>query len=111
MRDIAAFCLLLRGLLNIDSALTLIRFASRDDADDPFFAILISYSICVDDKQHRFPCGSNCVPPLRASRSAILSEDCVQVVENQSGSFKVDAMLASVQPVLFAVPFEPHGYT
>src|ERR1700733_9415827 len=40
MRARAYFCRLSSGLLNIDSALALISFARRDDADD-FFVIVV----------------------------------------------------------------------
>src|ERR1019366_8972677 len=41
IRDRTAFCFLLTGLLNIDSALTLMSFAGRNDADGFYFAIFI----------------------------------------------------------------------
>src|ERR1022692_4019539 len=53
IRDKTVFCFLLSGLLNIDSALTLISFAGRDDADGFFFAIFILHAMYVDDQQQR----------------------------------------------------------
>src|ERR1017187_7180301 len=71
IRDRTAFCFLLSGLLNIDSALTLTSFAGRDDADVFFFAICMLHTIHVDDQQHRPLYGSNDVPPLFAIHDAI----------------------------------------
>src|SRR5450759_4535059 len=75
-----SFCFLLSGLLNIDSALTLISFAGRDDAAGFFFAIFILHALYVDDQQHRPLYGSNGVPQLFARQDAILAEDCVGIV-------------------------------
>jgi hypothetical protein len=68
-------------LLNIDSALTLINFAGRDDADGFFFAIFILPEIYVDNQQHGPRGGSNGMPPLFASHDAILAEDYLGIVE------------------------------
>src|ERR1039458_7834112 len=81
--DRTAFCFLLTGLLNIDSALTPISFAGRDDSDGFFFAIFILHARYVNNQQHRPLCGSNGVPPLFAGHDAILTEDYVGIVENQ----------------------------
>lgn len=53
--DRTAFCFLFIGLLNIDSALTLTRFAGRDNAVGLFFAIFILRSIHVDDQATSAP--------------------------------------------------------
>src|ERR1019366_4475292 len=112
IRDKTVFCFLLSGLLNIDSALALIRFAGRDDADGFFFAIFILHAIYVHDQQQRPLYGSNGMPPLFASHDAILAEHCLGIVENQCRNLERDAtVLTLVDPVLFAVPFEPHRYT
>src|ERR1700687_2519827 len=66
IRDRTAFCFLLTGLVNIDSALTLISFAGRDDAAGFFFAVFILRAIYVDNQQHRPLYGSYGVPPLFA---------------------------------------------
>jgi hypothetical protein len=92
-------------LLKIDSALTLISFAGRDDADGLFFAIFILHAIYVDNQQHRPLYGSNRVPPLFASRNAILAEDCLGIVENECRTLESDAtVLLLVDPALLAVP-------
>src|ERR1035437_6707272 len=91
IRDRTAFCLLLTGLLKIDSALTLISFAGRDDTDDLFFAIVVLRAQFVDDQQHRPLRGSNSVPPLFAIHDAILAEDYFGIVENQRRTLKRDA--------------------
>src|SRR5271169_1066591 len=83
IRAKTVFCFLLIGLLNIDSALTLIRFAGRDNADGFFFAILILDSVHVDDEQHGLLYGSNGVPALLAGHDAILAEDRVRIIENE----------------------------
>src|ERR1017187_10311715 len=110
--DRTAFCFLLTGLLNIDSALTLISFAGRDDSDDFFFAISILHARYVNNQQNRPLCGSNGVPPLFAGHDAILTENYVGIVENQCRTLESDAtVLMLVDSVLFTVPFEPHCYT
>jgi hypothetical protein len=99
--DRTAFCLLLTGLLNIDSALTLISFAGRDDADGFFFAIFILHAIYVDNQQHRPLYGSNGVPPLFAGHDAFLAEDYLGIVENECRAFESDAtVLLLVDAVL-----------
>src|SRR5216683_139545 len=90
IRDRTAFCFLLSGLLNIDSALTLISFAGRDDADGFFFAISILHAIYVDDQKHRPLRGSNGVPTLFAFYNAILAEDHVGVIENECRTLEPD---------------------
>ena len=95
IRDRTAFCFLLGGLLKIDSALTLISFAGRDDADSFFFAIVPLHAVCVDDQQHRPLGGSNSVPPLFAIHDAILAEDYVGIIENQRSTLERDATVAS----------------
>src|SRR5664279_4221928 len=111
IRDRTAFCFLLSGLLKIVSALTLISFAGRDDADGFFFAIVILRAICVDDQQHRSLRGANSVPPLFAIHDAILAEDYFGIVENQRRTLKRDAtVLLLVGSVLFAVPLKSHRY-
>src|ERR1035441_6856214 len=72
--DRTDFCFLLTALLNIDSALTLISFAGRDDSDGLFFAIFILRARYVNNQQHSRLCGSNSVPSLFASHDAILTE-------------------------------------
>src|SRR5260221_13095555 len=107
IRDRTAFCFLLSGLLNIDSALTLISFAGRDDTDGFLFAISILHAIDVDDQQHRPLRGSNGVPPLFATHDAILAEDYVGIVKNECRTLERDAtVIQLVDPVLLAVPFE-----
>src|SRR5260370_26663889 len=87
IRDRTAFCFLLSGLLNIDSALTLISFSGRDDTDGFFFAIFILHAIYVDNQQDRLRCGSNGVPALFASHDAILAEDYVGI-ENECSNLQ-----------------------
>ena len=72
--DRTDFCFLLTALLNIDSALTLISFAGRDDSDGFFFAIFILRARYLNNQQHSRLCGSNSVPSLFASHDAILAE-------------------------------------
>jgi hypothetical protein len=50
IRERTAFCFLLAGLLNIDSALTLISGAGRDDSDDFFFGIFTLPATYVDNE-------------------------------------------------------------
>src|SRR5450432_4210814 len=92
--EMTAFCFLLTGLLNIDSALTLISFAGLDDADGFFFATFILHAIYVNNQQHRPLYGSNGVPPLFAGHDAILAEDCL-------GSLKTSAALSKAMPPCF----------
>src|ERR1700682_769972 len=92
--DRTAFCLLLPGLLNIDSALTLISFAGRDDADGFFFAIFILHAIYVDNQRHRSLYGSNGVPPLFAGHDAFLRKITW-------GSSKTSAALSKALPPCF----------
>src|ERR1039458_6305218 len=100
IRDKTVFCCLLSGLLNIDSALTLISFAGRDDASGFFFAIFILHAISGDDQQQRSLYGSNGKPPLFASHDAILAEHCLGIVENQCRNLERDAtVLPLVDPV------------
>src|ERR1700726_4021716 len=68
IRDKTAFGALLGGLLNIDLALTLIRFACRDDADGFFFVMFILQAINVDNQQQSACRHSYGVPPLFARR-------------------------------------------
>jgi len=92
---------LLSGLLNTDSALTLISFSGRADADGFFFAIFILHAIYVDNQQDRLRCGSNGVPPLFARHDAILAEDCLGIVENECSGLECYAtVLKLVNPVV-----------
>src|ERR1035441_3142093 len=112
IRDRTAFCFLLTGLLNIDSALTLMSFAGRNDADDFFFAIFILRAIYVNNQEHRPLYGSNGVPLLFASYDAILAEDYARIIENECLTLESDStVLLLVDPVLFTVPFKSHRYT
>src|ERR1035441_9245932 len=107
IRDRTAFCFLLTGVLNIDSALTLTSFAGRDDADGFFFAIFILHAIYVDNQQHRPLHGSNGVPSLFASHDAILTENYVGIIENECRTLESDAtVLLLVDPVLLTVPIQ-----
>jgi hypothetical protein len=99
-------------LPNIDSALTLTRFAGRDNTDGFFFAIFILHATHVDDQKHGTFDGSNGVPPLLAGFDAILAEHCVGIIENKCRGLERDtAVFQLVDPVLFAVPLEPLRYT
>jgi hypothetical protein len=69
IRANTALCRLLGGLLNIDSALTLIRFPRRDNADD-FFAIVF-LSKGMHNKKQGIRNRSNRVPPLFALHDAV----------------------------------------
>jgi len=60
----------------------------------------------VDDQQHGLLDGPNGVPSLLASHDAILAENCVRIIKNECCGLERDAaMLQSVDPVLFAIPF------
>src|ERR1019366_5439700 len=110
--DRTAFCFLLTGLLNIDTALTLMSFAGRNDADGFFCAIFILHAIYVNNQQHRPLHGSNGVPPLFARHDAILVEDYARIIENECRTLESDStVLLLVDPVLFTVPFKSHRYT
>ena len=112
IRDKTAFCALLGGLLNIDSALTLISFAGRDDADGFFFVMFILQAIDVDNQQHRARRHSYGVPPLFAGHYAVLAEDCMGIVEHKGRALETKAVVfLFVDPVLFGVPLKPHRYT
>src|ERR1035441_369742 len=89
--DRTDFCFLLTALLNIDSALTLISFAGRDDSDGFFFAIFILRARYVNNQQHSRLCGSNSVPSLFASHDAILTENYVGIIENECRTLESDA--------------------
>src|ERR1035438_3328252 len=53
-----------------------------------------------------------CCNGMFASHDAILAEHCLGIVENQCRNLERDAtVLTLVDPVLFAVPFEPQRYT
>jgi len=105
IRDKAAFCALPGGLLNIDSALTLISFAGRDDADVFFFVIFVLQAIDVDNQQQRAGRPSYGVPPLFARYDAVLAEDCMGIVEYKSRALKTEAVVfLFVDPVLFSRP-------
>ena len=113
IRDSTAFCLSLDGLLNIDSALTLIRFAGRDNPDRIFFfVIFILHAIHVDDQQHSPVHSSNRVPTLFAIHDTICADDYARIIENKRCSFERDAsVLFLVDPIFRTVPFKPHRYT
>ena len=89
--DKTAFCSLFAGLLNIDSALTLISFAGRDDAYGFFFVMFILLAIRVYNQQHRARCGSYGVPPLFAHHDAVLAEDCLGIAENKRRALESEA--------------------
>src|SRR5580692_768015 len=92
IRDRTVFWPLLAGLLNIDSALTLISFARRDDADGFLFVIFILHTIHVDDQEHGTRHG--------------------WIHENERRTLESDAIvLLLIEAVLFSVPFKPHRYT
>ena len=82
IRDRAALCFLPTGLLNIDSALTLISFAGRDDADGFFFAMFTLPAIYVDYQQNRLLYGANGVPSPLAIDDSIFAERCLGIVED-----------------------------
>src|SRR5437588_9802627 len=63
IRDRTAFCFSLRGLLNLDSALTLFSFSGREDADGFFFAIFILHAISVYNSSKKSAAVSNAMPP------------------------------------------------
>jgi hypothetical protein len=111
IRDNAAFCFLPTGLLNIDSALTIISFAGRDDADGFFFAMFTLHAIYVDYQQNCPLYGANGVPSLLAVDDSIFAERCMGIVEDQGGGLKRDTVLLLVDPVLLGIPFKSHRYT
>jgi hypothetical protein len=80
-------------LLNIESALTLISFAGRDDPDGFFFAMFTLHAIYVDYQQNRLLYGANGVLSLLAIDDSIFAERHVEIVEDQSGGLKRDAVL------------------
>src|SRR5437588_11092534 len=63
IRDRTAFCFSLRGLLNLDSALTLFSFSGREDADGFFFAIFILHAISVYNSLKKSAAVSNAMLP------------------------------------------------
>src|SRR5215469_55154 len=112
MRASVVFCRLVRGLLNIDSALTFISFPRRDDADDFFFvAISMLLAIGVDHEQDCCFHHSDGVPSLLALDDAILAEKCIGIIENPCRDFECDPMFLLVASVLSFVPLEAHRYT
>src|SRR5271166_2379383 len=110
MRANAAFCLLPGGLLNVDSALTLISFSRRDDADD-FFAIISILPIHVDHQQQRPLRSTDRMPALFAVDDAILAKDYVGIVENQCRTGEREAVLPLIGGVLLLAPLKSHRYT
>src|ERR1700722_16883176 len=94
IRDKTAFCALLAGLLKIDSALTLVSFAGRDDTDRFFFVMFILHAIDVNNQQHRAGGGSYGVPPLLAGHDAVLAKIVL-------GSLKISAALSNARPSCF----------
>ena len=60
------------------------------------------YDICMNDQQDCSFQGSDGVPSLFAGHNAVLSEDCMRIVENERCGLEGDAaMLPLVDPVLF----------
>ncbi len=80
IRDKTSFCALLTGLLKINSALTLVCFAGRDDRDDFFFVILSLPGA---------RSGSHGGPPLFALSDAIFSENRKGIVKNKRSRLKI----------------------
>src|SRR5271165_6560150 len=105
-----AFWRLPGGLLNIDSALTLISFPRRDDADD-FFAIFLLLPIYMDYQQYRLLNGFDGMPPLFAVDDAIFSEYYIWIVKDQGRARKRESVLPLIGGVLFFAPFKLHRYT
>src|SRR5258708_722820 len=101
IRDRTAFCFLLSGLLNIDSALTLISFPGRDDTDGFFFAIFILHAIYVDNQQDR--CGSNGVPPLAVPFKSHRYTNCITTKPVEVNG----TVGASIQGSIFGWPISP----
>src|ERR1035437_3182508 len=112
IRDKTAFCALLGGLLNIDSALTLISFAGRDDADGFFFVMFILQAITWTTNSTApvaIPMACHRCSPATI---AVLAEDCMGIVEHKGRALETEAVVfLFVDPVLFGVPFKPHRYT
>src|ERR1700689_4360035 len=93
IRDKTAFCALFAGLLKIDSALTLISFAGRDDTDGFFFIMFILHAIDVSNQQHGAGCDSDGVPPLLTGHDAVFAEDYVGIVENKCRTLECEAIV------------------
>jgi hypothetical protein len=99
-------------LLKIDSALTLVCFARRDDADVFFFLIWRLHAIHMDNQRHSAQSSPYGIPPLFALNNAALAENSEWIVENKGGRFECEAtVLPPVDPVLFIVPLKMHRYT
>jgi histidinol-phosphate aminotransferase len=100
-----AFCRSFSGLLNIDSALTLISLARRDDADD-FFAIDV-LAADVHDQQESRRDGPNRMPSPFALNHAVFDQNDARIVEHASRGFEVQpAVLLLVNPTFLCIPFE-----
>jgi hypothetical protein len=80
-------------LLNIDSALTLIRLPRRDDPDD-FFAIFV-LTIGVHDQENSPRNASDRMPSLFAFDNAVLNQNYVRIVEDT-------AAVSKSKPLCFA---------
>lgn len=78
--------------MEMDSALTLTRFARGDDADD-FFAICVALTIHVHHQQHSRECRSSPMPPLLAVNHPVLHQKQVRVI-------KYAGFRAQVQPLV-----------
>jgi hypothetical protein len=74
MRATTAFCRLFSGLLKIDSALTLISFPRRDDADG-FFAIDSVLTVNMNDQKKSCRDGTDHMPSLFSLDNTILDQN------------------------------------
>src|ERR1019366_1262115 len=92
--DRTDFCFLLTALLNIDSALTLISFAGRDDSDGFFFAIFILRARYVNNQQH-----SRLWAPIACHRCSPVTMRSLRKIT--WGSSKTSAALSKAMPPCF----------
>jgi hypothetical protein len=79
----------LSGLLNKESALTLISFSRREDN---FFAMDVLAVSARDHWQSRRD-GSNRVPSLFTPNDAVLNQNYMRIVEDASCSFEIQAVV------------------
>ena len=92
MRARVASCRLFNGLLKIDSALTLIRFTRRDDADD-FFAIDIVLTVSSTTNRSAAETAPIAYQSLFAVNNTVGHKNHTWVVERARCTFEVQAVM------------------
>src|SRR5579863_136202 len=111
MRASTALCRLFSGLLNIDSALALIRLPCRDDADDFFAIVFLPIGMHDQEDGPRGPIQSRAIA-VRLLRRGPWARIAFGFVKNTSRCLEVQAVvLRLVDSILTLIPFEAHRIT